>query len=615
MDFWQASQDDRGTRSRLRAGLGLFTLVAALALGAAPAGAILYRLHNGHNVSYEKIVGKPAPSNITPSNAARSSALSVTPSHGEIFGTTGYLNYSGGPVMPSSQNFVVNWDPGTFGPPQPFPNGNAYGTGSSCGNGSGGSFTTPCSGYVDGVHSFFQDLQAATAANQPTTNQVATQYVANGGAPNYSSSSGGAVLTDTAPYPASGCPAAPSGGICLTDTQVQNELQRFLAANGEPNGATNEYFLLTPPGVAMCFDTGGQECSANAGPGGKGVFCAYHSRTATSSQYIYSNIPDMDNITGCDPFVTGSSGGGSPCDFQTCIWPNGWADGVLSAVSHELNESITDPEPNNAWADWGQAHNKPGEENGDKCNADAGDDPSTVYHDNGDFSVTPSNQTIGTRRYWVQMQWSNQNLSCLNHYTASGTAPTSSFSVASSGTSANFTASPGAAQYVWQFNDDVAPGDSPQQFTVTTTSPTISHTFPQLGTYTVALTAMSGTGLSQASSQNVTLTNPPPPPTNTFNFGKPKLNKKNGTAKLPVTVPGAGTLTLSGKGLKPITKAKVGRKAVGPGTTKLLVKAVGKAAKKLKINGKLRVAPKITFTPTGGTPKIETKRLKLIRKR
>jgi hypothetical protein len=500
-------QDDRHARGWLGAGLGLVALITTLGLGASPAGAILYRVHGNHYVSYEKIAGKPAPSNVTPSNARQANALSPTGPRGEIFSDQlGYLNYSGGPVMPSSNNVVVNWDPGTFGAPGGS-NPNAYGGGGTCGFDAG----SPCTGYVQGVNTFFQDLAAASGSNSPSTDQVATQYVANGGAPNYSVSSGG-VLQDTDPYPASACPGAPSGGICLTDQQLQTELQSFLSAHGEPNGLSNEYILLTPPGVATCFDTGGQQCSGNAGPGGKQVFCAYHSRTGTSGQYIYSNIPDTDNIAGCDSFVSGSPGGNSDCEVTLCVWPNGWADGVLSAVSHEHNESITDPEPNNGWADWSQLRNVPGDENGDKCNFDAMDDPNTVEHDNGNFTVTPFNQTLNGRRYLIQMQWSNENLQCIDHYAASATAPNASFSVSSSGTTANFSATPGAAQYVWQFNDDVKPGDSPQQFTVTTSSPTISHTFPQVGSYTVALTAMSGTGLSQASSQNVTLTNPPPPP-------------------------------------------------------------------------------------------------------
>jgi subtilisin-like proprotein convertase family protein len=99
-------------------------------------------------------------------------------------------------------------------------------------------------------------------------------------------------------------------------------------------------------------------------------------------------------------------------------------------------------------------------------------------------------------------------------------------------------------------------------------------------------------------------------PVNTVKAGKPKLNKKNGTAQVPVTVADAGNLTLSGKGVKSASATK--SKAVsGPGTVKLRVKPKGKTAKKLNSTGKATVKVKITFTPTGGTSSVTTKKIKL----
>jgi hypothetical protein len=386
-----------------------------------------------------------------------------------------------------------------------------------------GTNVTPvtCTAIPDGVNTFFQDLAAASAGNQPNMDQVATQYVANGAAPNFTVQAGG-LITDTNPYPSSGCSSAPAvaGGRCLTDGQIQTELQNFLSSHSFQNGLSNEYYVVMPSGVASCFDSAGQQCSGNASQ--NTVFCAYHSRTATSGQYVYANIPDVHEINGCDPFSSASpSGSNFTCDsnssFDTCIWPNGFGDGELSAVSHEHNESITDPEPNNAWADWSQLHNKPGDENGDKCNSDSLDDPNVVFHDdgsNGGFgeAFTPSNQTIGSRRYLIQREFSNQGFACVSQYSPTGSVPPAAFSASASGLNVTFSAQPGAAQYVWQFNDDVAPGDSPQQFTETTTSPNITHAFPQAGSYTVALTAMASNGRSVAASHNVTVANAPPPP-------------------------------------------------------------------------------------------------------
>ncbi|MGN6201237.1 MAG: hypothetical protein ACTHNY_02380 [Solirubrobacterales bacterium] len=91
--------------------------------------------------------------------------------------------------------------------------------------------------------------------------------------------------------------------------------------------------------------------------------------------------------------------------------------------------------------------------------------------------------------------------------------------------------------------------------------------------------------------------------------GKAKLNKRNGTAKLSVGVPGAGTLTASGK---TIVKAK--RKATGPTTLKLTIKSKGKAKKKLNSTGKAKVKVKLVFKPENGAPVTKTKSIVLKKK-
>jgi subtilisin-like proprotein convertase family protein len=99
-------------------------------------------------------------------------------------------------------------------------------------------------------------------------------------------------------------------------------------------------------------------------------------------------------------------------------------------------------------------------------------------------------------------------------------------------------------------------------------------------------------------------------PVNTVSAGKPKLNKKKGIALIPVTVGDAGQLNLSGKGVKSASASKA--VAVGgPGTVNLKVKPKGKTSKKLNSSGKAKVKVKITFTPNGGTPSVQTKKVKL----
>jgi WD40 repeat protein len=102
---------------------------------------------------------------------------------------------------------------------------------------------------------------------------------------------------------------------------------------------------------------------------------------------------------------------------------------------------------------------------------------------------------------------------------------------------------------------------------------------------------------------------PPPaagPPSNEFTFGKVKLNKKKGTAALTVSLPGPGKLVLGGKGVKAATTP-----VAAAGKATLAIKAIGKALKKLNSTGATSLGAKVTFTPTGGSPRTKTKSLTL----
>ncbi len=94
-----------------------------------------------------------------------------------------------------------------------------------------------------------------------------------------------------------------------------------------------------------------------------------------------------------------------------------------------------------------------------------------------------------------------------------------------------------------------------------------------------------------------------PAPSNQFSLGRPKLNKKLGTASLPVTIPGPGTLVLSSNGVVEQKKTPT-----AAGTVTMRVKAKGQK-KELLATGRVRVRVKVTFTPTGGTAKSKSKTL------
>lgn len=105
-----------------------------------------------------------------------------------------------------------------------------------------------------------------------------------------------------------------------------------------------------------------------------------------------------------------------------------------------------------------------------------------------------------------------------------------------------------------------------------------------------------------------------------FSFGRLKRNTKRGTAVLPVTVPGAGTLSLSGRGVagqlaSTSRAASAGGRAVASASTvKLVVKGKGKKKKTLNETGKVKLNLAITYTPTGGDPSTQSVKVKLKKK-
>ena len=99
---------------------------------------------------------------------------------------------------------------------------------------------------------------------------------------------------------------------------------------------------------------------------------------------------------------------------------------------------------------------------------------------------------------------------------------------------------------------------------------------------------------------------PPSKPSNAFTIGKAELNTKKGTAKLPVNVPGAGSVSLQGKDVKPASKS-----ATGASEVKLKVKAKGGLRDTLQDKGKAKASVDVTFTPTGGDANTQSKHVKL----
>jgi hypothetical protein len=112
------------------------------------------------------------------------------------------------------------------------------------------------------------------------------------------------------------------------------------------------------------------------------------------------------------------------------------------------------------------------------------------------------------------------------------------------------------------------------------------------------------------------------PTSGAFTLGKVEQNRRKGTAKLPVTVPGPGTLTLSGKGVKARTAAgPVAQTSVAAaGTVELTIKPKGKTKGKLLSSHKAKVSANVTFVPSAiaehpaGDRSTQTVKVKLIQR-
>jgi hypothetical protein len=98
-----------------------------------------------------------------------------------------------------------------------------------------------------------------------------------------------------------------------------------------------------------------------------------------------------------------------------------------------------------------------------------------------------------------------------------------------------------------------------------------------------------------------------------IDLGKLTRNKAKGTAVLPVTVPGAGTISLNGKGVVDQPAANARRAKTATAAVKLRVKPAGKAKRKLNRTGKARVTLVVTYVPAGGPAAIASKRVKLLK--
>lgn len=359
-------------------------------------------------------------------------------------------NTGPGPVQHSEQDYLVFWGPS-------------------------GSFPA---NYVTGMQSFLSGLAAQDYSTGHTTGptgnplSVLQQYYDSsgpGGATRFiplAIQNAGTIM-DTDPYPNGGhsCTDSSQGynpTDCVTGDDIQSELESYIAAHGDPTGVGVEYFVLTPPSVGSCDDSTSTSCFASQ-------YCAWHTFDPGDGNFTYADIPYATNVSGCD---------------QGANLNNDGTDAVVTGFSHELAETMTDPEIN-AW----QGSGGGSDEIGDKCAYQyvvgglAGDTTGLPAP-----SGTPYDITLGGRNYLLQMEFNNSANGGTGGCTQwdTYTQPTASISVPGSvapGTPASFSltsisAPAGIAYVTWDFGDGSA-----TQTSIGTAA--IDHTYSASGNDTV----------------------------------------------------------------------------------------------------------------------------------
>jgi hypothetical protein len=197
--------------------------------------------------------------------------------------------------------------------------------------------------------------------------------------------------------------ASSSGYPILQDSDIQSVITAAQNANAlwQAPSLSTLYMVYLPEHTELCNPTIG--CTYT------GDFCAYHGAYVDDADpnipIVYGAMPyDGDRMGGC------STGGVSPPDYNGSDGPNGdpATDSEISTASHEIFESLTDPEAltNPAWTDGANPvdpHTQRVGEIGDLCayiyNPDG-------YGDGGDI-------TLNGDRYFLQYEWDNATSSCV----------------------------------------------------------------------------------------------------------------------------------------------------------------------------------------------------------
>ena len=441
-------------------------LLGALALLSPPASAVVVHQRNGHFLGVAPKKGVKA-SSIRGSVAAQNQALAPS--------SSGSLSYHNGPVLHSSNPYLIFWVP------------------------SGESFSSTTKSLLE---RYFTDVAAASGGSSDVYG-VDRQFTDGSGFADYAQTFTAASqsILDTHAYPATDTAncvntSAPAGDACITDAQLQTEVERLISADGLPTGTGANapiYFVVFPTDVNECFDS--SDCADT-------TFCAYHSNlTDGANNVLYGAIPT---------FLAATDPKGCQFDNNTAVQaPNAdpVGDVTIKYLSHEDNETITDPLGTGWW------NSSSGNEDGDECNfygtpanPAKGQNPDAFAPTLGGSASagTLYDQLIASDPYYIQSEWSNGDSNCELRPTSGTITPSFTEPAGPNAVGSSLTFNPSASastnsisSETWSFGDGSASTFHAGGLA------SVSHTYSVAGTYTVKLTLVDDRGNITSTSQSI----------------------------------------------------------------------------------------------------------------
>jgi len=330
----------------------LYTIVAGFAVVAAAMGLLLQGVGARAQEAPPQLTLTNGESNIhiypTVEGAAALAALGADP--GPL------LYHSGGVVMTGSvTTYVIFWLPAS-------------------GKLQNGAPTSLSAGYQAIQKNMLGDYSGHGIDNNNTQ-----YYQIIGGKTTYIQNAGvlGGAYLDPDAYPASGCTDSATPGNCITDAQIQTEIQKAMAFKGWTGGINHIFMLYTSSGEGSCFDSTSTSCAYVQ-------YCAYHGYISGATPIIYGNEP-YGNTSVCQVAGTPSPNG------------NPVADTAATAASHERTEATTDPELD-AW------YTALGNEIGDLC---------AYNYGTNTWDSSKANQMWNGHFYELQLEFDNHVLGCV----------------------------------------------------------------------------------------------------------------------------------------------------------------------------------------------------------